>query len=189
MPPRSHTEPERTPQLSIPLSQPSLLPGVGKDRSLCCSNSGIIFTPPPSQLQSSLPQPYLWGGQEWGLREKRTQPPPPPAACLLPHEPCSICRLCRATERRPTREVQPHSHPQGLPLPLAGVHQLPGLPEPWQKSHPQPFPVSKFQQVRWWGGQLGETLLGCAGACPNTAVAAFPEPVHVPSSIEHLHVD
>lgn len=140
------------PNSQFPCSSPLCFQGWGRIGPLCCSNSGIIFPPPPI-LAPGFPPPTVsvgWAGV--GAEGEKNPAVPPTAACLLPHEPCSISRLCRATERRPTREVQPHSHPQGLPLPLAGVHQLPGLPERWQKSHPQPFPVSKFQQVRRGGG-------------------------------------
>ena len=113
-------------------------------------------TSPPHPAASPLPAPLfprlqcLWGGMGQGPRQKGAQAP------------CSAPRLCRATEGHPSGEVQPHRHPQGLPLPLAGVHQLPGLPGRGPKSHPQPGGLSQFQQVRR-GGLLGARLKGgCA---------------------------
>ncbi|PNJ77511.1 LOW QUALITY PROTEIN: MYOZ3 isoform 8 [Pongo abelii] len=107
---------------------------------LCWSNCGIPF-PHSSPLTPIFPRPtasaeWGWGEVGVGAEGGRTEAPPSTPAP----------RLCGAAEGRPAREVQPHRHPQGLPLPLAGVRQLSGLPERWPKSHPQPQRLPKFQQ-------------------------------------------
>uniref|UniRef100_A0A2K6JT21 Myozenin 3 n=1 Tax=Rhinopithecus bieti TaxID=61621 RepID=A0A2K6JT21_RHIBE len=106
---------------------------------LCWSNCGVLF-PHSSPLTRIFPPPtasaeWGWGEVGVGAEGGRTEAPPSRAP-----------RLCGAAEGRPAGEVQPHRHPQGLPLPLAGVRQLPGLPERWSKSHPQPQRLPKFQQ-------------------------------------------
>ena len=131
--PRSQSQPESTPRLEMLV----LLASKDGEASVPLAGATLALYPSHSSIPApDFPPPTI--STRWAGVGAEGEKPPGCPSLPASHTPCSTSRLCPAAEGRPAGEVQPHGHPQGLPLSLAGVHQLPGLPERWQKSHPQP---------------------------------------------------